>query len=150
MNDLPAVPTFDLGRLWRFTLKELREVLRDRRTIMTLILMPLLLYPLLAIAMQQLFRANAAPAGPSVSAAACVPCGTKKPVNIPIRRGLAADSADTAPHNPPREAANMAVAPRPTSCWIEASIRSTRWRTERYSTASLVFRKSVINMLPGA
>ena len=44
-----------LGRLWRLTLKELREILRDRRTILTLILMPLLLYPLLSIAFQQFF-----------------------------------------------------------------------------------------------
>src|SRR5690606_22045569 len=35
--------------------KELREILRDRRTIITLVLMPLLLYPLLSIAMQQFF-----------------------------------------------------------------------------------------------
>ena len=44
-----------LGRLWRLTLKELREILRDRRTILTLVLMPLLLYPLLSIAFQQFF-----------------------------------------------------------------------------------------------
>src|SRR5207248_3264955 len=39
----PAVP-FRLGRLLRFARKELREVLRDRRTILTLVLTPLLLY----------------------------------------------------------------------------------------------------------
>src|SRR3982750_4096045 len=41
-------------RLGRLTLKELREILRDRRTIVTLVLMPLMLYPLLSIAFQKL------------------------------------------------------------------------------------------------
>jgi sodium transport system permease protein len=44
-----------LRRLGRLTLKELREILRDRRTIVTLLLMPLLLYPLMSIAFQQFF-----------------------------------------------------------------------------------------------
>jgi sodium transport system permease protein len=39
-----------LGLLGRLMRKELREILRDRRTILTLVLMPLLLYPLLGIA----------------------------------------------------------------------------------------------------
>jgi sodium transport system permease protein len=43
------------GRLARLTLKELRETLRDRRTIFTLVLMPVLLYPLLSIALKQVF-----------------------------------------------------------------------------------------------
>lgn len=42
------------GRLWRMCLKELRESLRDRRTVMTLILMPILVYPLLSMALQRL------------------------------------------------------------------------------------------------
>src|SRR5262245_10780100 len=50
----PAVPE-RLRRLGRLTLKELRELLRDRRTIVTLVLMPLLLYPLLTVAFQQFF-----------------------------------------------------------------------------------------------
>lgn len=44
----------ELGRLARLCQKELREILRDRRTILTLVLMPLLLYPLLTIAFRQL------------------------------------------------------------------------------------------------
>jgi ABC-2 type transport system permease protein/sodium transport system permease protein len=44
-----------LGRLIR---KELIEIVRDRRTILTLVLMPLLLYPLLSIAFQQFFLAS--------------------------------------------------------------------------------------------
>ena len=38
-----------LSRTMRLALKELREILRDRRTITTLVLMPLLLYPLLGV-----------------------------------------------------------------------------------------------------
>ncbi|MBI1832953.1 MAG: CPBP family intramembrane metalloprotease [Planctomycetes bacterium] len=38
-----------LARVGRLTRKELREILRDRRTIVTLIAMPLLLYPLMAV-----------------------------------------------------------------------------------------------------
>ena len=41
------------GRLRRLCLKELRETLRDRRTIITLVLMPLLVYPLLSMTMQR-------------------------------------------------------------------------------------------------
>jgi len=37
------------SRLKRLTLKELRETLRDRRTVVTLILMPLLVYPILSL-----------------------------------------------------------------------------------------------------
>src|SRR5260370_23577797 len=42
-----------LGRVLRLTRKELSEVLRDRRTIVTLVAMPLLLYPLLSVAFLQ-------------------------------------------------------------------------------------------------
>jgi len=38
-----------LTRTMRLAMKELREILRDRRTITTLVLMPLLLYPLLGV-----------------------------------------------------------------------------------------------------
>jgi len=45
---------FSNGRLFRLCLKELRESLRDRRTIITLVLMPILVYPLLSMALQRL------------------------------------------------------------------------------------------------
>lgn len=41
------------GRLLRLCRKELRETLRDRRTLLTLVLMPLLLYPLLSMTLQR-------------------------------------------------------------------------------------------------
>lgn len=40
------------GRTLRLARKELREILRDRRTVITLVLMPLLVYPLLGIIMR--------------------------------------------------------------------------------------------------
>ncbi len=41
------------GRSARLALKELRETLRDRRTLITLLLMPLLVYPLLGVILQK-------------------------------------------------------------------------------------------------
>lgn len=60
-NSRPQQPNDRLGRLARLTLKELREILRDRRTIITLFLMPLLLYPVLSIAFQQFFLSSLGP-----------------------------------------------------------------------------------------
>jgi ABC-2 type transport system permease protein/sodium transport system permease protein len=58
-SNLPVPdPHERLQRLWRLSLKELREILRDRRTIFTLVLMPLLLYPLLTVIFQQFFAAH--------------------------------------------------------------------------------------------
>src|SRR5262245_20650422 len=42
-----------LWRIARLALKELRETLRDRRTIATLVLMPILVYPLLSLVLRQ-------------------------------------------------------------------------------------------------
>ena len=66
MSDAPPSYAPGLGRLWRLTRKELSESLRDRRTLGTLVLMPILLYPLLAIAFMQLYQSNRAePARPA-------------------------------------------------------------------------------------
>ena len=51
---------FSSLRWWRMTLKELREILRDRRTILTLIGMPLLIYPLLGVTFQKLLVSQVA------------------------------------------------------------------------------------------
>jgi len=45
-------------RIVRLTLKELRETLRDRRTIATLLLMPILVYPLLSVAFERFLISN--------------------------------------------------------------------------------------------
>ncbi|MCA9161919.1 MAG: CPBP family intramembrane metalloprotease [Planctomycetales bacterium] len=51
-------PRGGIGRIWRLARKELRETLRDRRTLATLILMPLILYPLLSLAFQRFLVAS--------------------------------------------------------------------------------------------
>jgi sodium transport system permease protein len=51
-------PRFLAPRFLRLMLKELRETLRDRRTIATLILMPLLVYPLLSVAFERFLLAS--------------------------------------------------------------------------------------------
>ncbi len=47
----------------RFCQKELNETIRDRRTIVTLLLMPLLVYPLLSMALNRFVLASGASAG---------------------------------------------------------------------------------------
>lgn len=47
-----AAPRRPVG-LWPLALKELRETLRDRRTLVTLVVMPLLVYPLMSVVMQR-------------------------------------------------------------------------------------------------
>src|SRR6056297_227119 len=46
------------SRLWRLCHKELKETLRDRRTIVTLLLMPLLVYPILSMALNRFLLAS--------------------------------------------------------------------------------------------
>lgn len=58
MQDAVAASPMTISRLARLTRKELRESLRDRRTIITLVMMPLLLYPLLSVAFQQFFLSS--------------------------------------------------------------------------------------------
>lgn len=62
MSDESVTPDSPRGwtspRWWRLTVKELREILRDRRTIITLVAMPLLIYPLLGVTLQKLILAQ--------------------------------------------------------------------------------------------
>jgi ABC-2 type transport system permease protein/sodium transport system permease protein len=53
LSSSPPTPAPWLSRVARLAQKELRETLRDRRTIITLVLMPLLVYPVLSIALKQ-------------------------------------------------------------------------------------------------
>jgi ABC-2 type transport system permease protein/sodium transport system permease protein len=55
------VPRHDIGRWLRLARKELRETLRDRRTIITLVLMPILVYPLLSLAFRHFLTEGIAP-----------------------------------------------------------------------------------------
>ncbi|MCM2371434.1 ABC transporter permease subunit/CPBP intramembrane protease [Aporhodopirellula aestuarii] len=49
------------SRLARLSRKELRETLRDRRTILTLVMMPLLVYPLLSMALNRFLISSGGP-----------------------------------------------------------------------------------------
>jgi len=51
------------ARIWRLALKELRETLRDRRTIVTLVMMPLLVYPILSLVFQNFLLSSLGNAG---------------------------------------------------------------------------------------
>ena len=55
----PQLPTRRKFRLSRLALKELRETMRDRRTIVTLVLMPLLVYPTLSLIFKTFLLTNA-------------------------------------------------------------------------------------------
>ncbi len=48
-----SAQNFSFARFGRLCLKELRESLRDRRTVITLVLMPLLIYPLLSLVLNR-------------------------------------------------------------------------------------------------
>jgi ABC-type Na+ efflux pump, permease component len=52
-----ASPALPFGRLIRLAVKEQKEILRDRRTLLTLIVMPVLLYPLVGLVIQQFLAA---------------------------------------------------------------------------------------------
>jgi sodium transport system permease protein len=51
-------PLFRGGRFFRLAQKELRETLRDRRTIITLVAMPLIVYPLLSLIFKTFLLSN--------------------------------------------------------------------------------------------
>lgn len=63
LRDGRAPPAGWFGRLMRLALKEMRETLRDRRTIVTLVLMPILVYPLLGVAFEKFLITSLAPPG---------------------------------------------------------------------------------------
>lgn len=55
----PPQSYFRAQRVFRLVRKELREILRDRRTVLTLIAMPLMLYPIMSVVFQQVTLARA-------------------------------------------------------------------------------------------
>lgn len=55
-----------LGRIRRLATKELRETLRDRRTLLTLVLMPFLLYPLFSLVIRKFLLTGPSPGSPVV------------------------------------------------------------------------------------
>lgn len=77
-----------LGRLLRLSLKEQREILRDRRTIITLVLMPLLLYPLLGVIMQKLIFSAASEGVETIEYVVMVPEADLPQLSRLIQRSL--------------------------------------------------------------
>ena len=67
------------GRPYRLAIKELRETFRDRRTLATLILMPLLVYPLLGVVLQKvLLTTISAPEDASYAVVLCTPADARR------------------------------------------------------------------------
>lgn len=64
-NELVPGQVSGLRRLARLARKELRETLRDRRTIITLVVMPVLVYPLLSIIFHQFLLSGTGATGQS-------------------------------------------------------------------------------------
>ncbi|MGE3313486.1 MAG: ABC transporter permease subunit/CPBP intramembrane protease [Planctomycetaceae bacterium] len=80
------------GRIGRLALKELRETLRDRRTIVTLVLMPLIVYPMLSLAFQKFLLTGAAGMSRQVSFRVGVESEEDaKLLNSTLKRGLIAE-----------------------------------------------------------
>jgi len=89
---------FSNGRLLRLCLKELRESLRDRRTIMTLIMMPILVYPLLSMALQRLLLgAVSAPSGQLEYVIGVTDDTTAKVISLALRETQRAASEGVLP-----------------------------------------------------
>lgn len=82
------------GVRWaRLTRKELREILRDRRTILTLVLMPLLLYPVLSLIGRQFLVSSRPDGGPEIYRIAVGKRIEADLLSIFLRRGEAALAA---------------------------------------------------------
>lgn len=60
---------WDVARWLRLARKECRETLRDRRTLLTLVLMPLLVYPLMSVAFRQFLLTAAKPRPSTINVA---------------------------------------------------------------------------------
>lgn len=66
LEDFPNPPPATrgvFGRIVRLAAKELKETLRDRRTVVTLVLMPLLVYPVVSLVLQRFLLTSLTPGG---------------------------------------------------------------------------------------
>lgn len=115
-------PRAAIARLARLCLKELRETLRDRRTIATLLLMPLLVYPLLSLVLQRLLVGSLA-AGQPLNFVIAVDDEQALPmVRAFLERGQEL-LGEQQSHDPPAagEAASEVTAPSPAISWVTGS-----------------------------
>jgi sodium transport system permease protein len=93
-SSLPT-PYSNLGRLMRIARKELSEILRDRRTIVTLVAMPLLLYPLLSVAFLQFAWLGKANSERGLTYA--IGFATDAEADLFVKRIVQGDGGDTPP-----------------------------------------------------
>ncbi len=84
-----------VGRLTRLALKELRETLRDRRTIITLVVMPLVLYPILALVFQRFLLTSLTSQGTAEYVIGVDSMRSKMQLEEQLARGEAALAADS-------------------------------------------------------
>ena len=93
------------GILRRLARKELIEILRDRRTVLTLVLMPLLLYPLLGVAFRTFLFGNLTRPSAPIYRIGVRPGGEGRAVGWFLKQGLRAiqdrQTAETTAGNPP-------------------------------------------------
>lgn len=100
MNSVSGSLVSRLRRTGRLSLKELREILRDRRTLATLVLMPLLLYPLLSVVLQRYFLSAAAGLiRPALSVAFADEREGRVLVELLLQGGLKLDLGPAAPNS---------------------------------------------------
>lgn len=99
-NGHPGSPTPRWKRLARLARKEIRESMRDRRTLATLVLMPLIVYPLLGLVVQRFAVSRVDPNAPEavvVLDSAIHPDEAAVLFSVPDRRRTEnANSSDTA------------------------------------------------------
>jgi sodium transport system permease protein len=79
----------NLGDVWLVAAKELRETLRDRRTLVVMVLFPLVVYPLVSLLMAQVMASHTARGEARRSRVALVGAASAMPV---VRARLAADA----------------------------------------------------------
>jgi sodium transport system permease protein len=101
------------GRLRRLVLKELRETLRDRRTIITLAVMPLVIYPLLAAVFQRFLVTSITVDRDAIYVVGVESDATGRLLARQLRDGSAklADRDKNAKASPPGEAIKNALTP---------------------------------------
>ncbi len=83
---LPPRQRVSVSRLGRLIRKELSETLRDRRTLLTLVLMPLLLYPLLALGFRPILASYLSAETAPVYRLALLPDGKDQWIAEPLEK----------------------------------------------------------------
>lgn len=105
---MTAAAKLSTSRTMRLALKELREILRDRRTITTLVLMPLLVYPLLGVMVKRGLLSSLEVAGEVPFRVVGESAADLELLRMQLNTGgllLPAENAESAKHSPLAELA---------------------------------------------